>query len=101
MTQTFRGPDADPERSPAAERRDTERLIALWHKKAGEFGAPPPASAFDLSPIMGGDWGFRFLMCADTVTQDHAFLLYGPQFAELMELPAHPVPHPRISLQLP
>jgi hypothetical protein len=101
MTPTFRGSDPDPERSPAAELRDTERLIALWHKKANELGVPPPASAFDFSPIMGGDWGFRFLMCADTVTQDHAFLLYGSQFAVLMELPAHPVPHLRIIRQLP
>jgi hypothetical protein len=75
----------------AGELRDTERAIALWHRKAAELGGPPPLTAFDFSRMMGGDGGYRFVICADAVSDDHTFLIYGSQFARLLELPEAPV----------
>jgi len=71
------------------ELRDTERAIALWHQKSAEYGGPPPLAAFDFSRLDGGDCAYRFVICADLAASPF-FLVYGVQFARLLELPKTP-----------
>ena len=89
------------ETGPAGELRDTELAISLWCRKASEFGGLPPPTAFDFSWMIGGAWSHRFLICADTVDGELAFLMYGSRFAQLLELPAEPVAGLPIAQQLP
>ncbi|HEX2679844.1 MAG TPA: hypothetical protein VHQ03_00960 [Candidatus Dormibacteraeota bacterium] len=84
----------------SGELRDTEQAISLWRQKASEFGRPPPAAAVNLSQ-MNGD-GFRFVICADMlVEEDSAFVLYGANFAKLLDLPERPLMNVPMIKQLP
>jgi hypothetical protein len=83
------------------ELRDTELAISLWYRKASEFGGLPPPTAFDFSWMIGGAWSHRFLICADAVDGELAFLMYGSRFAQLLELPPEPVAGLPIARQLP
>jgi hypothetical protein len=88
MKRSSESPSSAPEL--VGELRDSERIIRLWRDKASLFGGPPPASAFDFSRMTNGDWGYRFLINADVVDGDHAFLVCGSQLARLLELPQTP-----------
>jgi len=89
MTECY--PFFSVEPAPIGELRDTERLVALWRQQASRCGGPPPVTAFDFSRIfINGDWGYRFVICADTEGDDHTFLMYGAQFARLLGLPQAP-----------
>jgi len=68
------------------ERRDVQRTINLWQRNASEDGGAPLLTSFDFSP-MKGDWGNRFLICSDRSVENAAFVLYGMNFAELLDLP--------------
>ena len=82
----------------ATERRDTELAMTLWHQKASEFGSPPPVEAFDLSRAI--DWSYRFII-SGAEAGDSVFLLYGPHFARLLELPEKPNYYDPAIFQLP
>jgi hypothetical protein len=86
---------------PAAERREGERVVRHWGLKAAQFGSPPPLMAFDLSQMLKRDWAHRFLISADAVVENHAFLIYGAKFAQLLGLPEMPVPLVPMMPQLP
>ena len=102
MTNLVTSPSPGAKRELGGELRDTEQLIRLWQEKAFKFGAPPPASVFDFSRMIGGgDWGYRFVISADPVSGDHAFLIYGLPLARLLELPEKPMPNVPIARQLP
>jgi hypothetical protein len=77
---------ANVEREPSRERRDIQRAIDVWQHNVSEEGCPPPFVTFDFSP-MKGDWGNRFLICSDQTAENFAFVIYGPKFAQLLELP--------------
>jgi hypothetical protein len=84
---------------PAIERRDTERAVMLWRKKATAFGYPPPLAEFDFSR-MRGDWGYRFIISGGDV-ECAVFLVYGSQFARLLELREKPVCYKPMIDQIP
>jgi hypothetical protein len=90
-----------PEPAPVGELRDTELAIALWRRKAAEFGGLPPATAFDFSCMIGGAWSHRFVICADAADGELTFLMYGSRFAQLLDLPPEPVAGLPIARQLP
>lgn len=69
--------------------------------RATAFGALPPAIAFDVAHMLEHDWGHRFLISADAVVENHAFLIYGARFARLLGLPEMPVPLLPVMPQLP
>jgi hypothetical protein len=94
-------PSSSAEAAPIGELRDTERLIALWRQHASKSGGPPPVTAFDFSRMIGGDWSYRFVICADTEGDDHTFLMYGAQFARLLGLPETPAFGASFNRQLP
>src|SRR5437016_9208618 len=83
----------------AIERRDTERAVMLWRKKASALGSPPPLAEFDFSRIRG-DWGYRFIISGADV-ECSVFLIYGSQFARLLELREKPVCYKAMLEQLP
>ena len=74
-----------PEPIFASERRDTERLMALWRREASKYKAPPPLTAFDFLSK-----SFRFAICANPIVGDQWFLIYGSRFARLLGLPESP-----------
>jgi hypothetical protein len=86
---------------PVAELREGERVLRHWELKAAQFGAPPPLTAFDLSQMLKQEWAHRFLISADAVVENHAFLIYGAKFAQLLGLPEMPVPLVPMMPQLP
>jgi hypothetical protein len=90
-----------PEAEPAGELRDTELAIALWRRKACEFGGLPPPTAFDFSWMAGGAWSQRFIISASVADGELTFLMYGSQFAQLLELPPEPAPSRPIARQIP
>jgi hypothetical protein len=75
----------------AIERRDTEKTSA--------FGCPPPLAEFDFSRIRG-DWGYRFIISGGDV-ECSVFLVYGSQFARLLELREKPVCYKPMVEQIP
>lgn len=75
-------------RDLAAEARDTESAVTLWHQKALE-GRPPDIAAFDLHRL-GSDWGYRFLISGDEDVDTAVFIAYGLPFARLLDLPQKP-----------
>jgi hypothetical protein len=85
----------------AAELREGERVLRHWDLKAAQFGKPPPLMAFDLSQMLKRDWAHRFLISADAIVENHAFLIYGARFAQLLGLPEMPVPLVPMMPQLP
>lgn len=68
------------------ERRDVQRTINLWQRNVSKDGGAPLLTSFDFS-AMKGDWGNRFLICSDRSVENAAFVLYGMNFAELLDLP--------------
>jgi hypothetical protein len=62
-------------RDLAAEARDTESAVTLWHQKALE-GRPPDIAAFDLHRL-GSDWGYRFLISGDEDVDTAVFIAMG------------------------
>lgn len=83
----------------AAEGRDTERAIRLWHQKASD-ARPPDPSVFDFQRL-GADWGYRFVISSDRVLGAAVFLVYGLPFARLLDLPHKPNPFIPMMQQLP
>ena len=77
-----------PCRELAAESRDTERAIRLWHQKAA-LGDPPDLASFDFQRLQT-DWGFRFLISTDELLEAAVFIIYGAQFANLLSLTEKP-----------
>jgi hypothetical protein len=84
-----------------AEQREGERVLRHWEQKAAQFGTLPPLTAFDLSQMLKQEWAHRFLISADAVVENHAFLIYGAKFAQLLGLPEMPVPLVPMMPQLP
>jgi hypothetical protein len=89
MTESPSGPTF------ASERRDAERLTALWSKEASKYGGPPPITTFELLDT------FRFVVCANTIIGHHSFHTYGAPFARLLGLPETPAIGAPLADQLP
>jgi hypothetical protein len=95
------GPDVAPRPGQKAELREAERAIKHWNMKVVQFGSPPPLMAFELSQMLKRDWAYRFLISADAMVENHAFLLYGSRFATLLDLPQLPARDTPMMEQLP
>ena len=91
---------APKEPRPARKRRDAERTIEHWLRHASGDGTVPELSAFDFASIKG-DWGHRFLICAEQSAENAAFVAYGTQFARLLDLPDTVAAIVRLDQQIP
>lgn len=87
------------DRNLAAECRDTERAIRLWHQKTTN-GRPPDLTAFDFHRLQT-DWGYRFVISGDKFLDSAVFIVYGFQFAKLLSLPDKPNSFTPMVRQLP
>jgi hypothetical protein len=96
-----RVPDTPARTADPAELREGERALRLWESRAAQYGMPPPLRAFDLAQMLLDDWAHRFLISADAIVENHAFLIYGSNFARLLGLPERPVPLVPMMPQLP
>jgi hypothetical protein len=83
------------------ERRQSERAIAYWQYKADALGKIPTVAALDLAEINTPAWSHRFVIAIDPVVENSALLLYGSDFARLLDLPAKSIPHVPMTRQLP
>jgi hypothetical protein len=82
-----------------AEARDTEKAIRFWHREASN-GGPPHLTAFRFDRLKT-DWGYRFVISTDDVVSAAVFIVYGSQFARLLQLPKDPRSHIPLITQIP
>jgi hypothetical protein len=86
---------------PGHERRESERAIAYWRRKTAELGETPTIASLDLGEIHSEGWSHRFVIAVDPVVENSALLMYGTNFARLLELPEKGLPHIPMVRQLP
>ena len=72
------------------DRREAERLLAYWEGKLQELGGGVTLAALDLARIDSREWSNRFLITIDSVIERSSLMMYGPIFAQLLQLPAQP-----------
>src|ERR1700733_7513461 len=94
-----RGPE--PVVASGRERRESERAIAYWEKKLESLGKGAPGAALDLADMNTPDWSHRFVIAVDPVVENSSLLLYGNDFAKLLDLPPKCTPHVPMVRQLP
>ena len=94
-------PTTSDEARLARERRQSERAIAYWQGKVDEFGKRLTIAALDLAEIHTAPWSYRFVIAIDPVVENSALLLYGADFARLLDLPEKSIPHVPMTRQLP
>ncbi|MBV8889363.1 MAG: hypothetical protein JO267_13470 [Alphaproteobacteria bacterium] len=83
------------------ERREAERVIAYWDRKAAQLGEVPTVASLDLAAIHTLTWSHRFVIAVDPVVENSALLMYGINFARLLDLPQKTAPHIPMMRQLP
>jgi hypothetical protein len=83
------------------ERRESERVISYWEKKVEQLGRSATVAALDLADINTQDWSHRFVIAVDPVVENSSLLLYGSDFAKLLDLPRKGMPHVPMVRQLP
>ena len=83
------------------ERRESERVIRYWEKKVEKLGRGATVAALDLGEINSADWSHRFVIAVDPVVENSSLLLYGSDFAKLLDLPPKGTPHVPMVRQLP
>jgi hypothetical protein len=83
------------------ERRESERAIRYWEKKIEKLGRSATVAALDLAEINTPDWSHRFVIAVDPVVENSSLLLYGSDFAKLLDLPPKGTPHVPMVRQLP
>ena len=83
------------------ERRESERVIRYWEKKVEKLGRSATVAALDLAEINSADWSHRFVIAVDPVVENSSLLLYGLDFAKLLDLPPKGTPHVPMVRQLP
>ena len=64
--------------------------MAYWQGKLRELGVDATIAALDLGSMNSSEWSNRFLIAIDPVIEKSGLLLYGPKFAQLLNLPARP-----------
>lgn len=83
------------------ERRESERAIRYWEKKVERLGRSATVAALDLGEINSEAWSHRFVIAVDPVVENSSLLLYGTDFAKLLDLPPKGTPHVPMVRQLP
>lgn len=91
----------EPESLAGRERRESERAIRYWEEKIEKLGKTPTVAALDLAEINTPDWSHRFVIAVDPVVENSSLLLYGSDFAKLLDLPPKGTPHVPMVRQLP
>jgi hypothetical protein len=83
------------------ERRESERAIAYWERKLEQLGNNATVAALDLADMNTPDWSHRFVIAVDPFIENSSLLLYGNDFAKLLDLPPKRTPHVPLVRQLP
>ena len=83
------------------DRRESERIVAYWEEKLQALGGDFTLAALDLDQIDNRDWSSRFLVAVDPVIERSELILYGPEFARRLGLPAQPRTDRPLNRQLP
>lgn len=96
-----RDTQAEEEQLTGRERRESERAIRYWEKKIQQLGKAATVAALDLGDINTPAWSHRFVIAVDPVVENSSLLLYGSDFAKLLDLPPKGTPHVPMVRQLP
>jgi hypothetical protein len=83
------------------ERRESERVLAYWDEKTAQLGETPTVAALDLADMNSESWSHRFVIAVDPMVENSALLMYGADFAKLLDLPRKTTPHIPMVRQLP
>jgi hypothetical protein len=79
---------ARAEQPTVRERREAERAIAYWESKVDAHGQDATVAVLDLAAINSTDWSNRFVIAVDDRIERSMLLLYGSNFAGLLDLPS-------------
>jgi len=99
--ETAGGGEPDIASLRGRERRESERAIAYWKRKVEQLGKSATVAALDLAEISSESWSHRFVIAVDEIVENSSLLLYGSNFARLLELPQKGAPHVPLVRQLP
>jgi hypothetical protein len=84
------------------ERRQSERAIAYWEQKAGEFGSRPTLTQLDPGEGIEDDsWSHRFVIAPDRIPEISTFLMCGSSAARLLELSDGPLEYTLLFRKMP
>ena len=93
--------DGDPPALTGKERRRVRAGHQLLGKEGRDAGKNPTVAALDLAEINSADWSHRFIIAVDPLVENSSLLLYGADFARLLNLPPKGAPHVPMVRQLP
>jgi hypothetical protein len=76
----------------SCERRQSERVVAYWERRAAELGSRPTLTQLDPgAAIDNQSWAHRFVIAPDRVAEVSTFLMCGANAARLLELGESPL----------
>ena len=74
------------------ERRQSERAVTYWARKAVEFKSRPTLTQLDPGETIDDhDWSHRFVIAPDRLAEVSSLLMCGANLARLLELPDGPL----------
>jgi len=83
------------------DRRQSERAVAYWEDKIDALGDKATIASLDLAAINDEEWSNRFVIAVDPRVERSSLLLYGQNFARLLDLPEQARPNLALERQLP
>jgi hypothetical protein len=84
------------------ERRQAERAIAYWERKAAEVRSRPTLTQLDPGETIDDEnWAHRFVIAPDQVAEASAFLMCGSNAARLLELSDAPLKYALMFRSMP
>ncbi len=82
------------------ERRQTERALAAWEIKLAQLGRSPTLPEL-FAAVDTEEWSHGFLVAVDPIVEVSSLLVYGADFARLLDMPTRGMPFVKMTRQLP
>ena len=82
------------------ERRQSERALVAWERKLTDLGRSPTLLEL-FAAVDTEEWSHGFVVAVDPIVEVSSLLVYGADFARLLDMPKKNLPFVRMSRQLP
>ncbi|MBV9824904.1 MAG: hypothetical protein JO001_04365 [Alphaproteobacteria bacterium] len=82
------------------ERRQSERTLVAWEQKLATLGRSPTLPEL-FAAVDTDEWSYGFVVAVDPMVEVSSLLVYGADFARLLDMPKKNLPFVRMSRQLP
>jgi hypothetical protein len=82
------------------ERRQSERALVAWEDKLSLLGRSPTLPEL-FSWVDTEEWSHGFVVAVDTIIEVSSLLVYGADFARLLDMPGKGMPFVKMTRQLP